>query len=314
MSVGMWVQGEDFYGRAAELDALFAILARDSASLLAPRRVGKTSLMHRAARDASARGWKAVFVDVQGASDEMGFLARLIAALHDAGHPAERDWGRWLEGRVKALQTGTERVSVTLPSAGGASLGSVELALRAVPPGTWRDLAQAVASRLIGHAQPTVILVDELPILMLKLLEAPDGKRRAADLLDWHRELRLASNAAHLRWVLGGSIGIETVASKHNLTSRFNDLAPLDLGPFTDDEAHGFLVHLAFRLGQGASFPPDVREYLIERVGQEQREEVGAFLLDVLVSDGYLVQQGRRFRFRSPLLRQYWLRRFGVEE
>ena len=192
--------------------------------------------------------------------------------------------------------------------------GEVELALRAVPPGTWRDLAQAVASRLIGHAQPTVILVDELPILMLKLLEAPDGKRRAADLLDWHRELRLASNAAHLRWVLGGSIGIETVASKHNLTSRFNDLAPLDLGPFTDDEAHGFLVHLAFRLGQGASFPPDVREYLIERVGQEQREEVGAFLLDVLVSDGYLVQQGRRFRFRSPLLRQYWLRRFGVEE
>ncbi len=40
-----------------------------------------------------------------------------------------------------------------------------------------------------------------------------------------------------------------------------------------------------------------------------QRESDLHYLLGVLEHDGYLVEQGRRFQFRFPLLREYWLRR-----
>jgi hypothetical protein len=33
------------------------------------------------------------------------------------------------------------------------------------------------------------------------------------------------------------------------------------------------------------------------------------YLLDVLVSDGYLVDDDGRFRFRSPIIRDYWRKR-----
>jgi hypothetical protein len=38
------------------------------------------------------------------------------------------------------------------------------------------------------------------------------------------------------------------------------------------------------------------------------------YLLDVLENDGYLVEEGKRWRFRSPLLREYWLRRVAPPE
>ncbi len=45
-----------------------------------------------------------------------------------------------------------------------------------------------------------------------------------------------------------------------------------------------------------------------------ERDDMLHWLLDVLLSDGYLTQQqvdgGSRYRFRSNLLREFWLRRF----
>ena len=42
---------------------------------------------------------------------------------------------------------------------------------------------------------------------------------------------------------------------------------------------------------------------------EDQRDEKRAWLLDVLEGDGYIVWDGERWRFRSPLLRAFWLDR-----
>ena len=41
------------------------------------------------------------------------------------------------------------------------------------------------------------------------------------------------------------------------------------------------------------------------------REDKLRYLLDVLQNDGYLVEANHRWLFRSPLLREYWLRRLA---
>ena len=41
----------------------------------------------------------------------------------------------------------------------------------------------------------------------------------------------------------------------------------------------------------------------------DQRDERLRFLLDVLLTDGYLDEVGDRFPFKSKLLREFWKRR-----
>lgn len=43
----------------------------------------------------------------------------------------------------------------------------------------------------------------------------------------------------------------------------------------------------------------------------EERVERLRFLIDVLVRDGYLVEEAGRFRFRSPLVRAFWVERIA---
>ncbi len=38
------------------------------------------------------------------------------------------------------------------------------------------------------------------------------------------------------------------------------------------------------------------------------------YLLGVLRNDGYLVEEDYRWRFQSPLLREYWQRRVAPQE
>lgn len=53
-----------------------------------------------------------------------------------------------------------------------------------------------------------------------------------------------------------------------------------------------------------------LRAAMSERLANDPSvETLHGFLIDLLQSDGYLVEDEGRFRFRSPLLRDYWHRR-----
>jgi hypothetical protein len=55
---------------------------------------------------------------------------------------------------------------------------------------------------------------------------------------------------------------------------------------------------------------PDAMNQSIAALVPELADRARAFkwILDVLMNDGYLVQQDGRWRFRSGLLRRYWMR------
>lgn len=59
---------------------------------------------------------------------------------------------------------------------------------------------------------------------------------------------------------------------------------------------------------------PILSQVLAPAIGEPgMREEKLRYLLDVLQNDGYLVEENRRWSFRSPLLREYWLRRVAPD-
>ena len=242
--------------------------------------------------------------------------------------------------------------------------------------------------------------IDELPVFLLKLLQ-PEGeptRQRTRDFLYWLR--RLSGDYTRIQWIFAGSIGLDAVAKRYRLTDAVNELTIFHLQAYDHATADRFLETLA--QSYPVALPPEVRAYLIERVGwpipyhlqllysglrdhcedrpsatredvdavfenllqpahssyfdtwrQRLQDELGkpdsdyalgllnaacldpagvsgetlgqwlgsklndpeakdvklGYLLNVLEGDGYLIEAEGRYRFRSFLLREYWLRR-----
>ncbi len=389
--VGNWVDGSDFFDRLTDLAQLRDESMRHDILLLAPRRVGKTSLLRRFVAEVGAEeGLHAIYVDVQAARDERDFLRALAAELDDQ---PEVPWS------TKAKQ----RTSRFFGRARELTVGAFSVSLDETPEDDWvlraRELEEAL-SALPGH---WFFLVDEVPVLVLRLLAKEDGARRAREFLEWWRALRqrATEDVETAHWILAGSIGLDTVAARHGMSAAINDLHTQRLGPFARADARAFIralctaeslalddptidhlldrvgwlipfhLQLVFsklreraRAGRTAARGPDeveaaIEETLTERkdfaswderladeLGEEHarrarlvlascaRDPKGAltstlgaalakdvrheverarelrFVLDVLETDGYLVRDGKRWRFASPLLRAFWLRRY----
>lgn len=352
-------------------------------ALLAPRRVGKTSLMRRLRDDAPSHGYNAVYVSLQGVVDEDGVIQYVLNALseHPEGAPALEGMGNIVASffrRVKKLNVGPL----------GMEMGN--------EADDWRTMGDKLLKHVASRDGRWLFLIDELPLVVLALIRSDPDSRRARDFLDWFRDLRIGATCEHVRWVLAGSVGLDSVTRRQRMSDTINDLTAITgFGPFTPEVADDFLVALAesaeitlpietrarvlekaewlipyhiqllfSELVASARRPfdaqavdeayasllrPEHRNYfdwwhqrLFEELGpvdaahaaslltiasQDPRgvpegtlraslfgripdsgdfDALFSFITDLLQSDGYLVEDEGRFRFRSPLLRDYW--------
>ncbi len=260
-SVGRPVRGINFFDRVREQRLLWQHLGTSHVLLLAPRRVGKTSLLYRLMDTAADHDKKAVYVSVADARNEDDFVRKLIAAL--ASHPGSpKIWKRLQKGPFKRF------VARLLPT---IAAGPISVALeKAAPEEGWPKLAEAVADAIAAVGEPWVILVDELPIFILNLLRqdgGPDGEvARTRHFLNWFRHLRNpTAGGAALRWVVAGSIGLDAVVARARLGDTINDLELLPLGPFSNETADEFLVALSD--SYGLPLTAETRQRLAERAG-----------------------------------------------
>src|SRR6266851_7855524 len=91
-SMGRLAEGEAFFDREEVIRRAWDLLKTSNLLLLAPRRVGKSSLLNRMKADGRARGYKTLYLSVPDAGDELDFIKRLIRAFRDA----DWDQGGWL--------------------------------------------------------------------------------------------------------------------------------------------------------------------------------------------------------------------------
>ncbi|MEM6796780.1 MAG: ATP-binding protein [Acidobacteriota bacterium] len=387
--VGPPVRGDDFFDREQEQRQIWEYLRSDDLLLLAPRRVGKTSLMLRLHDTAGERNLEAALVSVAGAVDEVGFVRKLYESVSklDSGTEVLKRLGKGPVGRYLS------RVKKMSVSGFAVEFGEGD---------PWEELGAALAEALDQHRGRRLFLIDEVPVFVLELVRQDPSGERARRFLSWFRELRQnPERRGGLHWLLAGSVGLDTVAARLGLGDTINDFYLVRLGPFDRETAKSFLA----RLSAAYSFPiqEDALEHALDRVGwlipyylqllfrelreyctrsevaadveavdrvyedllsapkkgyfdywrQRLPEEIGksdaglallllnaaavdpngvtrssleqllaervidpdargeklSYLLDVLENDGYLVEEEKRYRFRSPLLREFWLRR-----
>ena len=87
--------------------------------------------------------------------------------------------------------------------------------------------------------------------------------RRVREFLYWLRRLRLQYTA--LRWMLAGSIGLDTVAARLNIADAINDLHIAKLGAFDEETACALLQALGTE--HRVELNEAVRRHIVSRVG-----------------------------------------------
>jgi len=257
--VGPWVTGNEFFDRIAEVERLTQLLDQNNSLLLvAPRRIGKTSLVRETFRRMEERGKDyQIFVDVQDCSSPEDVLVQLSMAAQRHGNLADK-----VKDAFAAFWQGFRD---NVESVGTGEL--LELRFREGITGDWRAKADKVIQNLAKADRPIVICLDELPVMLNRLMGgsgSPVELRATAEIfLSWLRRT-MSTYPEKIRWIICGSIGLEPILAKHNLSFTIGNLRAFHLPPWDRKTADACLKCLA--ANEGESWPKPSREALLDRL------------------------------------------------
>ena len=233
--IGQAVVGDDLYGRTYELGRLWELLDHGQHILmLAPRRVGKTSLMlelRRAPRD----NWDVLYIDVEGGEGPADFVAAILAAL--ATNPRYRTLFEAIP-----FSTGVREVLARLKSV-AVDIDVLRVELKGALGREWVHSADQLHARLASLPDAGVdllIIVDELPLLISRMLRSDGGHREVELLLSRLRHWRQAPELrGRVHTLVGGSIGLEGVLRRAGLSGLINDITPFRLDAWEQNHRDG---------------------------------------------------------------------------
>ena len=257
MAGASWVDGDRFFGRQVDLELLKERVHRGSHTLLtAARRMGKTSLVHELLRQLGESGaFETFYLDLEAAEDHRHAVAEIGSCC--ASTVGVGDWiSRILGGAL-------ERVDQL-------SVFDLTVKLRArIDEGNWQHRADEIFDGIASCDRPVVLAIDELPVLVNRLLKGPDysitAERRARtdQFLSWLRK-NAQAHQGRVILVLTGSVGLEPILRQANLSALANAYEPYNLRPWTVEEASGCLEALASQYG--LTLDESIRQRICDRL------------------------------------------------
>lgn len=267
-----WVDGDRFYDRTAELGALEERVRDGTHTLLtAQRRMGKTSLVRELLRRLEEEGhFATVFVDLEDAKtpeDAIAEIALRSRSVQGAGRQVLALFDNVLQGVADRVD------AVGVPE--------LQVKLRAgVDAGNWRRKGDGVFAALAASDRPVVLALDELPILVNRLLQSRDhgmtseGTQAADSFLSWLRKNGQAWQGC-VRLIVSGSVGLEPILHRAGLSAQANILSPFDLRPWDARTAGACLAELAATYA--LELPEPVRHEMCQRLGCQVPHHVQRF-------------------------------------
>ena len=234
------------HAERAELARLFRTGA--SVQMLAPRRIGKTWLMHKVADDLEAEGWLCIRIDVEGMRTEEEFLRALCGEI-------EKNQAVFKRVAAHALQ----RFQQVL---GGAFNGTLAQTIGQIDS---KQFSEALIESLNDSDTKTLILIDEISLFVMERAKQDADGTRA--LLYHLRKLRQKYES--VVWLFTGSIGLDVVSRDLQLAGALIGLDTFPLEPFTAEAAHSFIEELCgeSQLQRPFDFGPGAFEFLARELG-----------------------------------------------
>lgn len=258
--LGNWVDGDRFYNRSHEL-ARFVELINEEANILliAQRRVGKTSLLHEVISRLEDK-YICLYLDLEDAKSPMDMVAHLAAATR----PHKKLWKKILSTSESILRSVPDTIEIV-------EISEIRLRFReGLLAADWQSKANRFLEELAQAKKPVVILCDELPILVNRILKGsdfkitPERRENTEIFLSWLRSAAI-KHKGRVQFVLAGSIGLNTVVAQAGLSATINLYTPFELPPWNTDTALGCLQALGN--SYSVAFLEGARERMVELLG-----------------------------------------------
>ena len=281
-----WAEGDRFFNREVELEVLTGRVRDGIHTLLtAQRRMGKTSVVRELLRRLGDGGhFGTIFVDLGDATEP----ADAIAEIGVQSRSVQGAWRRIKSGFASALREVGDRVDTL-------AVADVRVKLRAgIDTGNWRQKGEGVFAALAESDRPVALAVDELPILVNRLLKGydyritPERRQVVDELLSWLRKT-VQAHQGRISIILSGSVSLEPILRQAGLSAHANIFTPFDLKPWSEETAIACLAALAETYG--LDLPPAVRQDMCRRLRCQIPHHVQQFF-DTL--DVYLKQASRQ--------------------
>ena len=257
-AIGRWVRGSDFFDRKSELQILERMVReRNHVLLTGQRRMGKTSVVRELGRRLEAEGWIFVFTDVEGsdsAADVIEEIAKAVPPLVRSGV------ARFLTSIVRLFTSSIEEISVP---------GFRMKSRRGLDARTWRRRGERLLRDIAAQDKPALLVIDELPIFLKRMIDVDGNVRRVDEFLSWLRGVHQTLGKDCPVFIVSGSIGLEPLVRRLGMPDRINHLHPYRLGPWGRDIS----VECFERLAQsdGLSIEHDVAGAVFDRSLSDSR-------------------------------------------
>jgi hypothetical protein len=232
--IGGLVTNSDFMFREDFIDDLWDSLRKNNILLLAPRRMGKTSVMFQLL-DNPKDNRIVIHLNVEELESPGDFCLHLIDAFHEY-HP---------EIMRKALKATWHFISDILDRV-EVDTGDFKIALR--KSGfieSWNERSNQLITRLNTwcekQGKEIVFLIDELPDMLIRMQKK--SPEELETFLHWFRKVRIAPKSK-IRWLIAGSVNIEGTLAHLGQLKTINDLEKEILPPFTEEEVGQFVTQM----------------------------------------------------------------------
>ena len=239
LSTGRWVSGDDFFNRERELRQLETLVRdRNHVLLTGQRRMGKTSVARELGQRLKAKDWIFLFVDVEGSACAEDAIAGIAQEIYSV---------RPIMSRVARAGTMMKRLFGIVEEVGAHEF---RVKFRAgLNAGNWRHHGGKLLRYCAKRKKPVLLVIDELPILLKRMLDNDNGTRQVDEFLSWLRGVLQSIREGSLVLIVSGSIGLEPLVKRLGIPDRINHLYPFRLGPWDRDTSIECFQRLAKSCG-----------------------------------------------------------------
>ena len=261
MSTGNIVYGNNYFPRPKDEKRIWRKIAQgDHLLLLAPRRVGKSSLLHYL-KDNPKAGYAIIYSYVQDCMDEQEFYRKLLKSITQSEFVANT------ANVSNKLNDWFSKLSIDFSIEGFGVKLAADKTTSDEPRIIDTDVIRQVLMDSLNEADITlVIAIDEFPDALINI-HKKHGEIAAIKFLSGIREMCQDVNFnKKVRFIFTGSIGLDTVAKKLNLSNLINVFVHTTIEPLSDMEARQF-IDFYFSKFSAQIIADHLKDIIIKQVG-----------------------------------------------
>ncbi len=226
---GQVVRNKNFWNRKFELEDIWDAIKNGEHSLLvAPRRVGKTSIMHKIL-DEPEDGYVALYIDCEEDDFEHEFWARLFNSLK------KEEFTNKFKSNITKFKSILKSIEIKKVSLSGIEFGEGKKV-------NYKDAFEELMNNL-PKEQKVIIMIDEFAQTIENIIKY-ESEQKALSLLKTHRAIRQSNISNNIIFIYAGSIGLESVVAKLDGMKYINDLKAIKVSPLEVVDANNFISHL----------------------------------------------------------------------